>query len=129
MSLIGNNFSANPQSLRWDDGGGDGGKGTPITNITAIVKIVPKVEFVQTLVYQQSPPEQFQAALIGRVNAGPLFAGGSTGMSTSQWATGAVLLSGLPVVRRWRFRRPELVPMGMQAFHQLLSRRDRRRKH
>ena len=103
MSLIGNNFSANPQSLRWDDGGGDGGKGTPITNITAIVKVIPKVEFVQTLVYQQSPPEQFQAALIGSVNAGPLFAGGSTGISTSQWATGAVLLSGLPVVRRWRF--------------------------
>jgi hypothetical protein len=97
MSLIGNNFGQNPQSLTWSDG-------TAITNITAIVKIIPKIDFVQTQVFQDSTPNQTQIALVGRVNAGTLFAGtGSFQGTQNQWAEHTVLLTGLPVVRRWRF--------------------------
>jgi hypothetical protein len=97
MSLIGNNFGQNdPQSLKWSDG-------NPITNLTSIVKIIPKVELMQRRIFCPTLPNETQRKLIGQVNAGTLTMGAAGQGQQCQWPAGTMLLVGLPSVRRWRF--------------------------
>ena len=97
MSLIGNNFGqANPQSLMWSDS-------SPITNLTSIIKIIPRVELMQKQVFCAHLPPIALRNLIGQVNGAPLSLGASGQGGQSQWPVGTALLTGLPVVRRWRF--------------------------
>jgi hypothetical protein len=105
MSLIGNNFGQNPNNLTWSDG-------TPITNLTSIIKIIPKIEFLQKQVFVADLPNQTQINLIGQINDGTLFAGASGGDQKNQWPEGTVLLTGLPAVRRWRFDGQQIFEVG-----------------
>ena len=97
MSLIGNNYGQNPSSLSWSDG-------TAITNLSAIVKIIPKIELMQKFVYGASTPNATLQGLIGSVNQDKLFCGASDNNDTpGNFPAECVLLTGMPVIRRWRF--------------------------
>ena len=97
MSMIGNNFGQNPNNIVWES------DGVPITNLTAIIKIIPKVEFTQRQTYRATLPDPAMQALIGCVNDGPLTMGAVGAGARNQYPEECVLLSGLPAVRRWRF--------------------------
>ena len=96
MSLIGNNYGTNPNSLYWSDN-------TPITNISTIIKIIPKIEFMQRVIYIVDLPNSTQLNLIGQVNASLLQTGRQNSNTICEWPEGTVLLTGLPTIRRWRF--------------------------
>jgi hypothetical protein len=108
MSLIGNNFGQNPNNLAW------GSDSTPITNLSAIIKIVPKIEVVQTRVWCTNLPAAPQYSLMGGVNAGPLQFGASGQGNYNSWAPETCLLVGLPSVRRWRFDGTPIFEIGVK---------------
>lgn len=108
MSLVGNNFGQNPNSLIWQS------DLEPITNITAIVKIIPKIEFAQRRVFVSSTPAPVVRQMIGSVNEATLNAGASGDGMTEQWPPETVLLTGLPLVRRWRFDGQQIFQQGIK---------------
>lgn len=108
MSLVGNNFGQNPNQLVWSS------DLEPITNITAIVKILPKIEFAQRRVFVSSLPAPVQRQMIGSVNDGTLSAGASGDGMQEQWDPQTVLLTGLPNVRRWRFDGQQIFQSGIK---------------
>jgi|SRR5579862_910397 len=108
MSVIGNAYGNAGTSLTWATGG------DPITNLTAIVKIIPKIEFVQTQVFCPNMPADFQRNLIGKVNSVPLFAGAADSGTKTLWPVGTVMLTGLPAIRRWRFDGQNIFQWGIK---------------
>jgi hypothetical protein len=108
MSLVGNNFGQNPNQLVWAS------DKTPITNITAIVKIIPKIEFAQRRVFASGTWAPVQYQMIGSVNQAILAAGASGDGMTENWPEQTVLLTGLPVVRRWRFDGQQIFQQGVK---------------
>lgn len=114
MSLIGNNYGQKYNPLRWDDGGGMDNQGTPLTNLTAIVKLIPKVELVQRRFYCINMPSATQRALIGSINNSPINIGAAGGGNTVQWPESCVLLVGLPTIRRWRFDGKQIFEIGVK---------------
>ena len=108
MSLIGNSFAQDPaHALQWHDG-------TLCTNLTAIVKIIPKIEFVQRRIWCLNLPPQPIQNFIGCVNAAGISIGAAGNSTTSFWPAGTVLLTGLPTIRRWRFDGLQVFEIGIK---------------
>ena len=102
MSLIGNAYAQNPASLIWETTK-DNTPPTPVTNLSAITQILPKIDFMQRKIYVTEIPFD-QADFIGCVNNSPVSVGTQDGSGTlTQWPAETLLLVGLPVTRRWRF--------------------------
>jgi len=96
MSMIGNKYGSTTPPITYSDN-------DPVTNLQAIIKIVPKVEFVQRQVFLgHLPPDQI-LQLIGQVNDHDFPIGASGGGNTQTWPAGTALCTGIPTVRRWRF--------------------------
>ena len=108
LSLIATNLAKNPASVTWSNG-------DPITNLSAIVKIIPKIEVLQKRIYVPNAPNLTQIGLIGSVNAGPLQLGASGGGNYYTWPAGTVLLVGLPTIRRWRFDGTMIFEVGIKT--------------
>lgn len=98
MSLVGNNFGDNPSALVWGS--------LPmkkVTNLSTVLKIIPKIELVQKRIYVTELPSETDMNCIGRVNDGMVSAGRHDNHGFSRWPEGCALLTGLPTIRRWRF--------------------------
>ena len=108
MSMIGNNYGQNANSLTWAS------DGTAITNISAIVKILPKVEILQRQIYVPQLPNATQRGLIGSVNDGTVFCGAAGSGAAVSWPEQCLLLVGLPSIRRWRFDGQQIFEIGVK---------------
>ena len=98
MSVI-SNAPAQQQDkcLKWSDG-------SPCTNLRGIMKVVPKVDFMQKRIFLSKVPTSLQQSFIGSVNNSPFtMLDESIDGSQIVWPTGTVLLSAMPTVRRFRF--------------------------
>ena len=111
MSMIGNNYATankpnNTQSLTWAS------DNAAVTNLTSILKFIPKIEFVQRRTWCLSLPSQTQRNLIGQINDGVINIGPASGSLACP--EGTALLLGLPMIRRWRFDGVPIYEVGIK---------------
>lgn len=78
--------------------------GEMVTNLSGIIKIIPKIELISRKLFLKHPPTIEQIAKIGCVNSAEmsLTTDGNPG-AQRLWPKQTLLLSGLPTVRRWRY--------------------------
>ena len=103
MSLIGNNRSGqSTNSLHWES---SDASGSPllVTNVQAIVKIIPKIQIVQKRLFLQAEPSINISNLIGCVNATDFAFGQSNNNNQSVWPAETLLFMGMPSTRRFRW--------------------------
>ena len=120
MSMVGNNYGpreqpTNTRQLRWKSSDvGDYTDPPYVTNITSIVKVIPKVELVQRKVWCLGLPRDDQLGCIGQVNNAPIHIGAKGDSGYKLWQPETVLLLGLPTIRRWRFDNKMIFEVGIK---------------
>ena len=97
MSIISNAQAQKDDTcLKWSDG-------KVCTNLRGIIKVVPKLEFMQKRIFCTSMPNDTKLGLIGAVNSCPFKMLDETSTTQKEWPAGTVLLSSMPVLRRMRY--------------------------
>lgn len=114
FSLISNSPAAQSStSIHWE-------WGQLVTNLKAIVRVLPKIELIQKRILCNAVPSAAQLALIGSVNAAPISLGAvspvgvTTGTNLMQFPAETLLLLGLPVLRRWRWDGVFMCEVGLK---------------
>ena len=97
MSVISNAAAQKDDTcLHWSDG-------SSCTNLRGIMKVVPKLEFMQKRCFCASMPSDTQLGLIGNVNSVPFTMLDQDSTSQITWDPGTVLLAAIPTLRRVRY--------------------------
>lgn len=91
-----NNSDGNENAVMWSTG-------HMVTNLSGIIKVIPKVELIQRKLFLKSPPTTDQVALIGCINESGMQFLNNGGIGERYWPKGTLMLSGMPTVRRWRY--------------------------
>lgn len=112
MSIIGNNYAQDKTvGLVWSS------TGALVTNLSAITRVLPKVELRQPRWYipdNPCDPNGPAAGLIGSINSAPFSLGAAGADDSIQWDAETVLLVGMPSLRRWRFDGGQIFEVGIK---------------